>query len=140
MSDGPNPVEEFKRVTAATMRAMAHRRELTVSFTGEPPGIEGEAAHLPLPSRELSYDEVSNLRGEADSMALRLRHHNPKAHSRHMPRGQIARTVYEAVEQARVEAIGTRRMAGVAANLNAALEERSRSRGYNRITERDDER
>jgi cobaltochelatase CobT len=138
MSDGSNPVEEFKRVTGATMRAMAHRRELTVSFTGEPPGIEGETAHLPLPSRELSYEEVSNLRGEADSIALRLRHHDPKAHSRHMPRGQIARSVYEAVEQARVEAIGARRMAGVAANLTAALEERSRSRGYNRIKERDD--
>jgi cobaltochelatase CobT len=138
MSDGSNPVEEFKRVTGATMRAMARRHELTVSFTGEPPGIEGETAHLPLPSRELSYDEVSNLRGEADSMSLRLRHHDPKAHSRHMPRGQIARDVYEAVEQARVESIGARRMAGVAANLTAALEERSRSRGYNRIKERDD--
>jgi cobaltochelatase CobT len=48
----------------------------------------------------------------------------------------LARAVFEAVEQARVEALGARRMAGVAANLAAMLDEQYRRQGFERITER----
>jgi cobaltochelatase CobT len=48
----------------------------------------------------------------------------------------LARAVFEAVEQARVEALGARRMAGVAANLGAMLDEQYRRQGFERITER----
>jgi cobaltochelatase CobT len=138
MVERSSPVEEFRRVTSAAMRAVSHRRELAMQFTGEPAGIEGEEAHLPLPSRELSDGEVSNLRGEADGISLRLRHHDAATHRSRMPASPVARAVYEAVEQARVEALGARRMAGVANNLAACLEERCRGRGYARIRERAD--
>ncbi|MEI4878395.1 hypothetical protein, partial [Klebsiella pneumoniae] len=42
----------------------------------------------------------------------------------------------DAVEQARVEALGARRMSGVAANLEAMLDEHYRRQGFERITER----
>src|SRR5690606_3779956 len=48
-----------------------------------------------------------------------------------------ARATFEALEQARCEAIGVRDMAGVAANLEAALEDRYKRQGFERITERD---
>ena len=38
--------------------------------------------------------------------------------------GQDARAVFDAVEQARVEALGARRMSGVGRNLAAMLEDR----------------
>ena len=44
--------------------------------------------------------------------------------------------MFDAVEQARVEALGSRRMAGVASNLEAMLDEQYRRQGYERITER----
>ena len=53
-----------------------------------------------------------------------------------MPGGPLARAVFEALEQARVEALGSRRMAGVAANLAAMLDEQYRRQGFERITER----
>jgi cobaltochelatase CobT len=55
-----------------------------------------------------------------------------------MPSGETARAIYDAVEQARVEALGARRMVGVAGNLTAMLDERYRRQGYERITERSD--
>ena len=103
------------------MRAMAHEPELTVSFTPDPPGISGEEARLPLPARDLPAEEVSVVRGEADAMALRLRHHNSELHQTRLPSAPAARALYDAVEQARVEAIGANRMTGVADNLSAAL-------------------
>jgi cobaltochelatase CobT len=139
---GPNkggdaPIEEFRRVTASCMRAMAREPELTVSFTPDPPGMAGLDARLPLPARDLPAEEVSIVRGEADSLALRMRHHDAELHQNSVPSAPAARALYDAVEQARVEAIGARRMAGVAENLGAALEARCRDRGFARITQRE---
>ena len=131
------PVEEFRRLTAAAMRAVAHRRELEVTFSPEQPMLRGEVARLPLPSRALPRSEVDVVRGEADAMALQLRHHDEALHRRRQPSDPAARPVYDALERARVEALGARRMAGVSENLAAALEERCRVRGYTRVTERD---
>ncbi|MDE0780528.1 MAG: cobaltochelatase subunit CobT [Alphaproteobacteria bacterium] len=134
-NDGP--VEEFLRVTAAAMRAIAREPELTASFTPEPPGFHGNEARLPLPNRDLPAEDVSVARGEADAIALRLRHHNAKLHTASVPTAPGARALYDAVEQARVEAIGAKHMVGVADNLGVALEVRCRNKGFARVTERE---
>ncbi|MGY9004550.1 MAG: hypothetical protein ACKVJQ_00400 [Alphaproteobacteria bacterium] len=41
MSTKDNPVEEFRRATAAAMRAVSHKRELEVEFTPDPPPHPG---------------------------------------------------------------------------------------------------
>ncbi len=134
-NDGP--IEAFRQVTGATMRAVSHRPELTVSFAPEGAGLRGNDARLPVPSRDLPSDEVAIVRGEADAMALRLRHHDDSVHARRQPSGQLSRAIFNAVEQARCEALGAKFMAGVAANLSAALEERCRTQGFARIADRE---
>jgi cobaltochelatase CobT len=137
MAQQENRVEEFRRVTGATMRAISRVPELNVSFAPGQHGIAGTEVRLPLPPRDLPGEEVAQIRGEADAMALKLRHHDAKVHQREAPRGDVARAVFDAVEQARVEALGARRMVGVAENLAAALEEQCRQRGYARLAERE---
>jgi cobaltochelatase CobT len=55
-----------------------------------------------------------------------------------VPGGQQARAVFEAVEQARVEAIGARRMSGVASNLSAMLDDRFHRGKFDEVTDRAD--
>jgi cobaltochelatase CobT len=55
-----------------------------------------------------------------------------------MPGGQQARAVFDSVEQARVEAIGARRMHGVARNLAAMLDDRFHRGKFDDITDRAD--
>jgi len=62
----------------------------------------------------MTAEDVAVVRGHADAMALRLACHDDGVHRRLAPEAQAARAVFDAVEQARVEAIGSRRMAGVA--------------------------
>lgn len=131
-----SPIEPFKRALTAATRAISHDGDLQVSFGPETPGLRGKRARLPVPGRDLPAAEVAQIRGMADAMALRLRHHDDSLHSRLLPQGGTARAVFDAVEQARVEAIGANRMAGVAQNLNAALDERCRSKGYAKIKDR----
>src|SRR6185312_12168830 len=80
--------------------------------------------------------EAAQLRGAADSLALRLRYHDAAVHAKRLPGGPMARAVFEAVEQARVEALGARRMAGVASNIAALLDEQYRRQGFERVSER----
>ena len=132
-----NPAEEFRRVTAAAMRAIAENEEITVTF-GSEARLTGNQARLPAPSREMSETEVAHLRGEADAMALRLRHHDEAVHKQWAPASPEARAVFDELEQVRVEALGVQEFKGVADNLHAALDERCRAAGYSRVNERED--
>jgi len=137
MAGEEHPIEAFRRVTAATMRAISERDEVSVSFGAEARLVETQA-RLPVPSREFSSTEVRRLRGEADAMALQLRYHDDALHDRASPRTEAAQAVFDALEQVRVETLGARRMQGVAANLAAALEERCRAQGLAHAENQDD--
>src|SRR5580704_3241945 len=132
------PAEPFKRAVAGCLRAIARKPELEVGYAAERPGFAGGKARLPEPARKLSTREAAIVRGHADSIALRLACHDPGVHRRLMPGGQQARAVFESVEQARVEAIGARRMEGVARNLSAMLEDRFHRGKFDDITDRAD--
>ena len=62
----------------------------------------------------------------------------PSVHRKLVPGGQTARAVFDAVEQARVEAIGARRMSGVAKNLTAMLDDRFHRGKFDEVTDRAD--
>ncbi len=132
------PTEPFKRAVSGALRALARKPELEVSFAAERPGLMGGKARLPEPSRKLTRAEAAIVRGNADSIALRLACHDAAMHRRLQPQGQQARAVFEAVEQARVEALGARRMDGVAQNLTAMLDERCTRSRFDQIKERSD--
>jgi cobaltochelatase CobT len=133
------PAEPLKRSIAGCMRAVARKPDLEVAFASDRPALMGDKARLPEPPRRLTREDVAILRGHADSMALRLACHDAAVHRRLAPDGQAARAVYDAVEQARVEAVGARRMSGVASNLSAMLEDRYHRGGkYEEITDRAD--
>ncbi len=138
MKSKEGPVEPFKRALTTTMRTIAENAELNVTFGTEPPGLRGLRARLPLPSRTLPPEEVAQVRGVSDSYALRLAHHDEKVNARLQPEGGNALAVFDAVEQARCEAIGANQMKGMGQNLAAALEQRAQARGYNRIKTRDE--
>ncbi|MDX2104127.1 MAG: cobaltochelatase subunit CobT [Alphaproteobacteria bacterium] len=138
MADQDNPIERFKRATAAALRAVAHEGEVEVVYAAEASGLSGKRARLPMPPRSLPAEDVARVRGEADAIALRLRHHDAATHQRRLPNSPTARAAFEAVEQARCEALGATRMMGVAANLDAALDHRYRRQGLDKQQERTD--
>ena len=125
----------LRRAVTACTRAIAADSELELTFGAENAPQSPARARLPMPSRDTTIAEVANIRGCGDAVGLWRRHHDVKTHSLLQPRGATARAVFEAAEQARVEAIGANRMAGISANLDAMLEERCRARGYAQVTE-----
>ena len=135
--DGNERSEAFKRATAGAIRAMAGQPEVEVAFQAGPASLAGARARLPSPTRGLPPAEIARLRGAADAVALRLRHHDNGVHSARSPASREAREVYDALEQARVETLGSRHMAGVAANLQQKLSEQCEADGYDRMTRKE---
>ena len=129
--------EDFKRATAGALRAIAQTPEVQVAFQPGPSGLVGKRARLPLPTRALPPAEMAKLRGAADSVALRLRHHDDMLHAARSPGRREAKDVYDALEQVRVEVVGARHMTGVAANLRARLQEECEAEGFDRMTRKD---
>lgn len=128
--------ERFKGVLGAAMKTMALDPELNVSFGNEQPSLTGHKARLPQVNQNASAREISVTRGLT---ALRCA-------SRIMPipctaataRWASSRAVFDAVEQARVEAIGANAMPGVKQNLGVMLDDRYSRTVVNRSTNKRD--
>jgi len=133
-----SPTEPFKRAVTGCVRAIASKHDLEVSYAAERPGIVGGKVRLPEPPRRLTLHEAAIVRGHADSIALKLACHDPAVHRKLIPGGQQARAVFDAVEQARVEAIGARRMNGVAKNLAAMIDDRFHRGKFDDVSDRAD--
>ncbi len=118
-----SPAEPFKRALAMSCRAIASDHEMSVNYGPGQPDVQGHTMHLPEPSRLPSAREIAVLRGWADGLSLRAGCHDQKLHNKLAPSAGQARAVYDAIERARVEAVGSNRMAGMAQNLTARLED-----------------
>jgi cobaltochelatase CobT len=119
-------VDLLRRVLAGTARAIAKDPEVDVVFASEPMPASGKTARVPSPGPALEPKLVAEARGAADSVALRLRYHDAKLHARVAPADLDARAVFDALETARVEALGARAMGGVRDNLSHLTEARVR--------------
>jgi cobaltochelatase CobT len=116
--------DAFKRALSLCVRAISGDGEMEVTFAKEKPALTGNRARLPDLPRKPSPSDIAVTRGIGDSMALRRACHDNAVHSRLAPQGKQARAIFDAVEQARVEAIGSRAMTGVGDNIGSMLEDK----------------
>ena len=135
MAAAETPADIFKRALAHAARALAEQSELEVVFASDGPRLLNGVLTLPHPPRDPGAPESATLRGQADRLALRLANHDEGLHARLRPADTRAAEVFEAVEQARVEAVGSQSLAGVRANMNAALLTRLEKMGALRVAE-----
>lgn len=116
--------DAFKRAVTVCMRAISGDKEMEVGFAKERPALAGSRARLPELPKKASAVDIAVTRGLGDSMALKRACHDTRIHTKLAPEGKQARAIFDAVEQARVEAIGSRMMAGVADNIGTMLEDK----------------
>ncbi|MEM9469424.1 MAG: cobaltochelatase subunit CobT [Pseudomonadota bacterium] len=138
-----NDLENFKGATAATLKAIAGNKHTDVAFSAnerhERPTYAGEEkATLPLPDQFLDEETITLMRGSSDAKALRLKHHQKDLHFENTPLDLTAKAAFDAMEQARCEAIGANEMPGVLHNLNEVLNDKCGRLGYQRLQNRDD--
>ncbi|PKP99536.1 MAG: cobaltochelatase subunit CobT, partial [Alphaproteobacteria bacterium HGW-Alphaproteobacteria-13] len=133
-----SPLDDFKTALSSVARAVTRDAEVEVGFTADAPMQVGKQIKVPTPSRTLPADQVAEARGFADAYALRMKHHSEKLHAAARPAEPLAAAAFDAMERARIEALGARNMAGMRGNLAAALQMRMRSDPISRAQNRDE--
>ncbi|TFF19928.1 cobaltochelatase subunit CobT [Jiella endophytica] len=128
--------EPFRRAVAGALRAISGDPEMEVTYASDRPGLAGNRARLPELPKRATQNDVAVTRGLADAMALRKARHDSRLHASLSPDGKSARAVYDAVEQARCEAIGANAMAGVGDNLASMLEDKYFRSNLSDVTDR----
>ena len=130
-SNSDDPKAPFQRSLSLCTKTISGSDELTLSFGGDTVSVNGDVLRLPQMARELTLNDIMVARGQADAAALRIANHDKATHNHYMPEGKLARAVYEAAEQARVESIGAKTMSGLARNLSAMIENKFEQKNVN---------
>ncbi|WP_019221047.1 cobaltochelatase subunit CobT [Bartonella senegalensis] len=127
-------VEAFKKAISSCIRAIAGTHNLEVSFSHHKPSLHENYARLPELAQHATKKEITITRGLGDSMALRTAWHDKRIHAQFAPLESEARAVFDALEQTRVEAIGTLSMEGIAQNLDKMLADKYQRAHYQKIS------
>jgi cobaltochelatase CobT len=130
--------EPLRRAITGCVRSIAGDPQVEVAFANERPGLAGERIRLPEISKRPTAHELAVTRGLGDSMALRLACHDQKVHASMAPQGTDARAIFDAVEQARVESLGSLRMPGVASNIHSMNTEKYAKANFSTISRQED--
>jgi len=120
----PDQTLAFKAAMGAAVRTIAGRPDLDVSFTADRPILTADKARLAALPRLPTLRDIAIARGQGDAMAMRIASHDAALHRKRAPSDADARAAYEALEQARVESLGCRRMEGMVGNIGEMLEDR----------------
>jgi cobaltochelatase CobT len=134
----PDQTAVFKSAVGAAVRAVAGKSDLEVAFSADRPILTSDKARLANLPRLPTRRDIAIARGQGDAMAMRLASHNPATHRKRAPAEPDARAAYDALEQARIEALGCVRMPGMAGNIHEMLEDRLFRANFAEISDKDD--
>ena len=128
----------FEHATASTLRALSGDKEVAVAFRPAnyhymPHIDEDKEVILPVLSYRPTLFEKLALRGIADAVALKVRYHDQAIHRQHAFSHPNAQAIFNAAEQARVEALGIRNFRGVEHNLSTRLKQYCLNQGYSEM-------
>ena len=120
-------IEEFKRSISATVKSIGKNNELEINYVKENPSINGNIINLTEPNLDSIKNKLSYLRAEADSMALEFRLHSKEVHDNFTKNDELSNEIITAIEQSRVEVIGSEEFLGIKNNIsNKHLEDISK--------------
>ena len=129
--------ERAMRDLSMCVRALSGDSEMEVSFVGDQAVVTGGQARLPSFPKRLDVATWRRMRGLGDGLALRRRFHDAAAHGKYLPADPQAMSLFDSMEQVRVEVLGARIWHGVAENIDYAVEERCRRLGFAQIEDRE---
>ena len=117
---------QFQNATASTLKAISGDldSEREVKFSGSSSYLSSKEIRLPQILKELDSSQLSKLRGESDKIALKIKHHDPVLHNKHLPSSELSSQIFKLAEDARIESVGSKNFFGIKKNLQSLVEEK----------------
>jgi len=116
---------QFQNATASTLKAVSGNleNEREIKFSGNSSYLSTKEIRLPQILKDLDNKQLTKLRGEADKIALKLKHHDPALFSKLLPSSDLSSQIFKLAEDARIEAVGSKHFSGIKNNLQSLIVE-----------------
>jgi len=116
---------QFQNATASTLKAVSGNleNEREIKFSGNSSFLSTKEIRLPQILKDLDNKQLTKLRGEADKIALKLKHHDPALFSKLLPSSDLSSQIFKLAEDARIEAVGSKHFSGIKNNLQSLIVE-----------------
>ena len=137
MSNKKDQVNDFKKAISSTLRAISENKDIDINF-GADTDIDSNSVTLPLPSIKLEELEKKEIRGIADSIALKFKYHNKKTHASLKPKSKVAKNIFDSIEDARYESLGIIEYNGIKSNLDKNMESKYKNNKVNKLINRNE--
>ena len=137
MSNKKDQVNDFKKAISSTLRAISKKKDIDINF-GADTAIDSNSVTLPLPSIKLEELEKKEIRGIADSIALKFKYHNKKTHASLKPKSKVAKNIFDSIEDARYESLGIIEYNGIKSNLDKNMESKYKNNKVNKLINRNE--
>ena len=137
MSNKKDQVNDFKKAISSTLRAISKNKDIDINF-GADTAIDSNSVTLPLPSIKLEELEKKEIRGIADSIALKFKYHNKKTHAALKPKSKVAKNIFDSIEDARYESLGIIEYNGIKSNLDKNMESKYKNNKVNKLINRNE--
>ena len=117
MLKNENIIADFKKALTVTIKSISKNDNVEVNFVNETPSIEGNFINITEPNLTSIKKNLTYLRAEADSLALEFRLHSKEIHKNFIVENETSNEIFNAVEQARIEAKGASIFKGIRSNI-----------------------
>ena len=119
----PSAKEKFKDAIGKTLKTFAEEQNLTVSFGDQNSSeVQGDNIVLPSPSSKLNRTERNIIRGHSDRLGFYRKFHRDQLTTIADQLNGQSKLIYQAMELARISALGAMQFAGAGQNLSTLLE------------------
>ena len=122
MNEKKNRIDLFKNSISSTVRAISENKNIDITYSVPSKTKKDNQIILPSPSIKLLENEKNEIRGKADSSALKLKYHNKLIHKSKTPNSVISRKIFNSIETARYESIGINKFPGILKNIDKSIE------------------
>ena len=133
-----NTIKVFKKSISSTVRAISENKNIDVHYGLSTKKQKNNQITLPLPSLKFSESEKIEIRGNADSSALKIKYHNELIHKSKVINSAVSKKIFDSIEVARYESIGINKFPGILKNIEKIMESKYDSKNLKNIFEKKD--
>ena len=119
MIENKKKLEIFKKSISITTKTITNKKKTEVNYVGqgEKTSFKGTIIKLKEPSENLSKNNITKIRGTADSVATQVRYHNTKIHKKYSSNETTSEKIFDSLEKSRCNALGSNRFKGIKKNI-----------------------
>ena len=94
MLENDEILDLFKKSLSATVKSIGKSQEIEINFIDESSSIKNKQINLTNPNISSLKNNLNYIRGEADTLALEIRLHNPQIHNKYLGSNVIANEIF----------------------------------------------